>query len=310
MIPQNTKRIVKFLLQVIFSVLALWWIFSTLGAQNIADAFARATFPLILSGVLLYLVAQIFSAWRWAIISKILKFNGRVGYYNQMYFLGMFYNIFLPTGYGGDIVKVLYQASDRKPPSKVFAAMSIFLDRLSGLFALLLVGAVASVGLSAKFGIYGVSMAFAFFIGLSVGIVLLKPLSRYKALPRKLRFILLALRAEGRSFIPVAVLSVIIQALNIFIYAILLSSIGSSLSLSAIAFIYALATIATLLPISVGGLGVREGAWGALSVAFGATAQPAVVASLLYFGVQTICSGLGIFPLFMLKKSENLTNHQ
>lgn len=304
---KKLNKTLKFSLQLIFSAGVLGWLFFKLGVTDIARTFSHLNLVVVAGCVLLYLVAQILSSWRWAAISRMFGFRGAFPHYNSLYFLGMFYNIFLPTGYGGDVVKVLYQAPDRTPPSRTLATLTILLDRFTGLLALLFLGGVASWGLGTQLGIYGSIMAWGFVVCVVLGLVLLRPLSHARFIPRRLRFVFLCLRAKARQFLPIGFVSLVIQILNILIYAWLFHSLGPSLSLLAVGFCYALVTIATLLPVSVGGLGVRESGWAALLIPFGLAPELGVTAGLMYFFVQTLCSLLGLVPFFALKHEKDLT---
>lgn len=295
------KKYLKLALQILFSAGVLWWVAYKLGWHNLTDTFAKISLPVFGLGVGLYLVAQVLSAWRWAVVSQMLGFKGGFWNYNSLYFLGMFYNLFLPTGYGGDVVKALYQSTDRRPPSKIFAAITILLDRLSGLAALLLIGGVASLGLKAQLGMYGALMTWCLVALVVGGIVALFLLPRFAFVPRKLRFMALILRKKWGSLIPVGVLSLIVQLLNIFIYISVFDSLGAQLSFAQVIFAYAVVTIATLLPVSINGLGVRESGWAGLVIAFGAAPTIGFSAGLIYFLVQTVSSLWGLIPFFTVR---------
>lgn len=304
---KNLGKNLRFVLQLLFSAGVLGWLTHKLGAGDIWRTFQHATPGVIAGCVLLYLLAQLLSAWRWASISRMFGYGGDLRRYNSLYFLGMFYNIFLPTGYGGDLVKTFYQAPDRAPPSKVLAALTILLDRFTGFVALLFLGGLASWGLSRELGVYGIIMSWGFVVCVILLVCLLRPLSRWKLLPRKLRFIFLTMQTKSRQFIPIGALSLVIQLLNVGVYLWLFQSLGAPLSFAAVCFCYCLVTIATLLPVSVGGLGVRESGWAALLIPFGLAPELGVTAGLLYFFIQTLCSLLGLVPFFHLKHEKDHT---
>ncbi len=299
------NKSLNFSLQLIFSVVVLWWLTQKLGAKDIAHTFSRMSLPVIGGCVLLYLVAQMLSVWRWASISKMFGFRGEFSKYNSLYFLGMFYNIFLPTGYGGDVIKIFYQAPDRSPSSRTLSTLTILLDRFMGFIALLLIGGLASWGVTKELGVYGAIMSWGFVVCVIVGFAFLRPLSYWSKLPRKFRFIFLTIRAKGFKLFPVAVISFVIQLLNVAIYAWLFHSLGAEISFLGVCVGYSLVTIATLLPVSVGGLGVRESGWAALMIPFGRVPEVGVTAGLMYFFVQTLCSLFGLVPFFTLKHEKD-----
>lgn len=292
-------------LQIFFSAGVLWWVAYKLGWHNLTDTFAKISLPVLGVGVCLYLAAQILSSWRWAIVSRVLGFKGSFWNYNSLYFLGMFYNLFLPTGYGGDVVKVLYQATDRRPPSKIFSAITIFLDRLSGLAALLLIGGIASLELKDQLGMYRVLMCGCLVAMIAGALALLFLLPKFSFVPRKLRFMALIMRKKSASFIPIGLLSLVIQLLNIFIYTMVFQSLAAHLTFAQVVFAYAVVTIATLLPVSINGLGVRESGWAGLVTTFGADPTVGFSAGLVYFLVQTISSLGGLIPFFTVRSRKS-----
>jgi glycosyltransferase 2 family protein len=283
---------------------ALWFLTHKLGAEELMGALSHASWSLLAGCTVLYLITQFLSAWRWMAVARAMNFSGDYRRYLSLYFLGMFYNIFLPTGYGGDVIKLFYQAPLRKRPSKTLAALSIFLDRLAGFVALLFFGGLASLGLSAKVALgWGILLSVLLIVAIVGGMALVWFASRWKKTPRKLRLAALLMRARAKDFWGVGLLSVLIQGLNVVIYAWIFAALGASLSLWQITFGYALVTIATLLPVSVGGLGVRESGWAGMMVAFGEAPAVGVMAGLIYFAVQTISSAFGFWPFWGLRQT-------
>ncbi len=297
-------RISRLPLQIIFSAGILWWLVHKLGAQEVLDAFGRTSWGLLGGCVGLYLLAQGLSAWRWWRISLSVRFGGSFGRYLGLYFLGMFYNIFLPSGYGGDVLKVFYQAPLRLGrPSKRMAALTVLMDRLTGFVAILLLGGMASCGLSARAAVeWGLIMSTLFFLMIVFSVGAVWAVSKWKVIPRKLRVIALLIRSKAAEYAAIVLASLVIQLLNVAIYVWIFASLGLNLSMWAVTFGYAVVTLATLLPVSIGGLGVRESGWAALLVGFGAPAAEGVTAGLVYFAVQTICSGFGLWPFLTTRQ--------
>jgi hypothetical protein len=85
-------------------------------------------------GVLTYAGGQWLSAWRWWLLLRPVRLD--VPYLRMVafYFIGMFFNIFLPTIVGGDAVKAILLARETGAPAR--STMSVFMERNVGLFAL------------------------------------------------------------------------------------------------------------------------------------------------------------------------------
>ncbi|MFH2068075.1 MAG: lysylphosphatidylglycerol synthase transmembrane domain-containing protein [Candidatus Omnitrophota bacterium] len=87
------------------------------------------------------LISAVMLAWRW----KIVILNNRLSFpfLLRLTFIGMFFNNFLPTGAGGDIVKGYYLLKGRE--KKLDLGISIFIDRLIGTLSIMTMGFVASL---------------------------------------------------------------------------------------------------------------------------------------------------------------------
>lgn len=93
----------------------------------------------LLLAALFSLVSAVMLAWRW----KIVTLNNRLSFpfLLRLTFIGMFFNNFLPTGAGGDVVKGYYLLKGRE--KKLDLGISIFMDRLVGTLSIMTMGFVA-----------------------------------------------------------------------------------------------------------------------------------------------------------------------
>jgi glycosyltransferase 2 family protein len=293
----------RVLFQLIFSLCLLVWLCGQLGHTELIENLSKVGISGVVLGVFIYILAQLLSAYRWYLMARPLGFVGQFPKYTGLYFLGMFYNIFLPTGYGGDLVKTMYLAPLRPRRSLSLAAFSVFLDRLTGFLALMLIAGVSACWLGASLSGYSILFAILLLLLTLAGVGTIFWLSRSRRMPRKVRFAALVLRANSRLWLPVGITSLAIQLLNVAIYMFLLQALGVSLSWAAVAFIYAIVTVATLLPLSIGGLGIRESGWAGLLIVFGASPQAGVSAGLIYFFIQTLSSLIGLYPFWTYRGS-------
>src|SRR6266852_2908928 len=126
----------KSLLRIGVSVLLLgllaWWA----DWAKIGDAFARMRVIFWLGAVGVFLVAQLASSVRWRWMAQPLGFTQGPGLFLGYYFVGMFFNLVLPTSVGGDVVRAWYL--DGHSGRRLPAFVSVFADRASGLLVLLI----------------------------------------------------------------------------------------------------------------------------------------------------------------------------
>src|SRR4051812_813708 len=97
----------------------------------------------LLAGILIYAAGQAVSTFKWRLLITPLELAVSYTRLLGFYFTGMFFNLFLPTIVGGDAVKAVLLARETHAPAR--ATMSVFMERNTGLCALLLIAMGASV---------------------------------------------------------------------------------------------------------------------------------------------------------------------
>ena len=291
----DVRRWAGWLTRLCVSAGLLWWLFSRFDLKGILASFQELSPFLWLVAALMYLAAQILSSIRWFILSDALSFPGQWRTYLGFYFVGMYFNLFLPTSVGGDVLKIHFLSRDEG--RRLMAAYSVVGDRLFGLVAMVLLGAGA-VGLRPDI------LPGHFVSALSIGgIVILCGLVGLAFFHKILRGLWpgLAERLSGvfvlcqrpRKIFAVLGLSFCLQALGMYAVALLGGGIGIEIPL---AFYFAslpLINIATAIPISFSGIGVREGTFVFFLGIKGVQPEQALCLGILFFSVQVATSLLG-----------------
>jgi uncharacterized protein (TIRG00374 family) len=131
------------LLKVVVSLGILTYIFTkVIDVRHLWANLKEADVSFIIAGILFYFLVQTLSAWRWYLLVKPqgieISFSKILAYY----FLGMYFNFFLPSAIGGDVFKVYYLNKETGRLSASTA--SVFFDRDIGMGGLLLVATVVS----------------------------------------------------------------------------------------------------------------------------------------------------------------------
>jgi uncharacterized protein (TIRG00374 family) len=250
---------------------------------------------LILAGTVLWSLA-VPSSLRW---SRILDAMGhRLGFRLTfpLVLVGLFFNLTLPSSVGGDAVR-MWKAHRAGLPGTT-AIVSVMIDRLVALAALLLLVLVALPGLfqlttdrTARAGV--VILLALGFIGFAVAMVLDRvpyALRRFRIvrgivqLSAELRRILLV----PRRALPVVLLSLINQGGVVVVVAILARGMGLPVGWLPCLIIVPLAILATVVPISVAGWGVREGAFVTGFGLVGVSSDHALALSVLFGLLNTV----------------------
>jgi uncharacterized protein (TIRG00374 family) len=120
------------------------WLATRADWAAIGHALAGARLGPCLLALAIYAASQVVSSYRWQLLARPLGFTEPLGRFVTLYFVGMFFNLFLPTSVGGDVVRAWLLAG--RSGRRWTAAVSVFSERFTGLLTLLLIACFASVG--------------------------------------------------------------------------------------------------------------------------------------------------------------------
>ncbi|HXI88793.1 MAG TPA: lysylphosphatidylglycerol synthase transmembrane domain-containing protein [Blastocatellia bacterium] len=310
------KKSALLLLKVVFSVGILVYIFTRV--VHISDLWANlreASISYLLAAVAVYLVVQTLSAYRWYLILKPLGIETGFPKILALYYLGMYFNFFLPSAIGGDVFKVYYL---HKETGRLSASTAtVFLDRDVGMGGLLVAATlVAAYGgtrfppdngfllapLFALIGVAFIAANLALFYRPSYNLLhRLLRLFRMKRADERVERLFESVnsyRGEWGLAAVTLVISLGVQFGCAFVNILAASSIGLHTQhgwIDYMVFIPAIGLIG-MIPLSVNGAGWREASYILLfqSVAIGVDAQQAThqaaTLSVLWLGIVIITS--------------------
>ncbi|MGV6847891.1 MAG: lysylphosphatidylglycerol synthase transmembrane domain-containing protein [Marinibacterium sp.] len=304
----------KWIVQVAVSVAILAGLFWYLPKEEILTALGRIRLPDLLTVFVVFVCGHVIAAGKWRIlIGAVISLPVAI----RAHLIGLTGNLCLPGVAGGDAVRaaVAYGAS-RKGGIVIAGGLA---DRMIDTMAL---AALALLGFwLAEGGAGQPSVAWV-----AVAVLILGPLLFFATLPpvldllwRKIpslpaRGLAAKISAEIRDLrktpvrlILLLVLSVGIQALFIALSWHLARAIGLDVAYGAWMFAWAAAKLLAVVPISLGGLGVREAALAAFLAPYGYDAAMVVAAGMLWQVVLWMTGALG-GVLFILTKPRNGTS--
>lgn len=275
----------------------LFWI---LPADAILDALPRIPIGVFCLVFLLFLCSHAAAAAKWwLLLGRAVPFPLAL----KAHFAGLAANLCLPGAIGGDAVRAaMVHGAMRDLPRLAVASIA---DRVIDMIALTAISGVAVLGLSSG-SVHSVLLTKAIIaIGLLVvgviwGVPRLLPLLWTLApkLPaRDLGLkIAAALRELGRRpafFGGILLFSLAIQTTLVSLSWWLALGTGLQVGFAEWSFAWPLAKILAVLPISLGGLGLREMSLAGLLAPFGVDASLVVAAGLAWQGVLWLAGGLG-----------------
>jgi glycosyltransferase 2 family protein len=262
------------ILKLLFTTLLLFLVFKSIDISKISSDLSGMKWKSLVLLLIVCWMGQLLCSERWRILAAALKMDGSYRSFVQMYFAGMFFNIGLPSLIGGDAVKAYILSRKNKKPFHVGLA-SVLQDRAAGLVTLLLYGTIAILlfPLSWRGFPLWVAYLFAWFaVAVALGLAIkgeglyrrfLVPGSR-TPLQKVLRMISEFHQALGScdirksAILRVTLYSFINSALVLWIFQQVTAAAGYRVPIIPFSALYPLVTLATMLPVTLSGLGVRE----------------------------------------------------
>jgi uncharacterized protein (TIRG00374 family) len=313
--PQKILRSWLFLLaRWAVALLILSLLLHLLPVAPLREALARVPLTRLIAVLLIYLVALTGGITKWHIVVNSagaqLKFSASA----QCYTSGLFGALFLPSIIGGDVARLAVGISHSPRPAAVITGNVA--DRFLDVAAQL---TLVSIGLSLLPGslpvslqapakhvlIAGVLAATAF---LSVVLLLLRPLLRGRSIRfrRRIAKVRHAIRSVSRRpqrLLAGWLLGTSVQGTYILLTALLGVSCGLALPLRVWLFAWPLAKIAAVVPITQGGIGVREAALVVLLAPFGAPASQVLATGIVWEGIIITAGLLAGLTAFLLRRA-------
>ena len=293
----RSKRVLGLALRLALSGALIGYLLSRLDRGELWSAIADTQPAGWLLAVLLYLFSQITSGIRWATLARPIGF--RLGWlrFQQLYFEGMFFSLCLPSSIGGDLVKALRLGGAGR--GRILAACTVLADRAAGLLAIVIIGLTALVERTYGLGLVrslaiGVVLLAATLIGTRIMFALLNwPAGRipdHHPIAHMLER-LLPYHHHPYVFWNAIGWSMVVQGLNVLTVIALGHALGLDLPAGAYCVAVPLVSLMTALPISLNGVGVREGGLVWVLAPYGVSEAQGIALGLLWFSV-TVATGL------------------
>jgi glycosyltransferase 2 family protein len=237
-----------------------------------------------------FIVSKILSAIRLDIFFRNINIHLLFIQNIKLYWLGMFYNLFLPGSISGDAYKVIL-LSKRFGAAYKKTTSAVLLDRLSGLLGLgLLLSAYGLVVLKNDF------YAIALIAGAVLAVVMF-----YYALRQWFRDFL-------PGFAPTLLWGIAVQACQIVCLYLIMAALGIPAHITEYVFLFLISSVVAVLPLTIGGLGIREIVFLEGARYFALEQETPVIISLLFYlitMVSSVAGGWFVFKDPLIKKEKD-----
>lgn len=307
-------KIIKTSLKILVSLALLVAMFVLAGPQSIIESISAAKPIFLLSAFVLMLLSTLVASYRWFTVMQALEFRGSLSFYIKSYFKGVFFNQLLPSSIGGDAVRVLNVAS--LGYEKRYAFVGVLVDRGLGIVGIFIVNLIFNNTLSNFLpeDLYHILNVISI-LGIS-GFILFALLHKIIILTKSKWLMILSVPSKALADVLRTPLRCIAQFFLTFTVHILTFAgtymialaLGVNITVEVFMIIMPPIVLLTIIPISLAGWGIREGAMvGFLSFA-DVSKSMAVAISVLY-GLSYVLQGVvGLYFQIKSKKEKVIIN--
>ena len=270
------------LLKILVSAALIYFIFTKLNLEEVLVILKMAKPLYLFIALLLVISSKIMAAFRLNLYFHQLDVRLTQKSNLKLYLLGMFYNLFLPGGIGGDaykgyIIKKTFAVDTKK------AIAVLVLDRLSGLLLIALYTCILALVLqNSQVDDFKILFAIAIPLGIAFFWFLNKKFFNY-VLP-------VLWKSVGYS--------ALVQLFQIISILFIMKALGIETNIIAYLFIFLISSIVSVIPLTIGGIGSREVTFLYGATLLGLDVNTSVSVSVLFFLITAIISLTGIFYHF------------
>ncbi len=310
------RPLLSFTVRAAVTLLALWWIFRSVDLGALARGVREADRGWMIASIGIFFLAQFACIVRWALLVPSHP-AVRWPFLTRSFFVASFFNTLLPTTVGGDVIRSydLIRATGQWRS----ALASVLMDRLVGFFGFILFALAAWMALpAAREDPVIRSSFFAFLAVVAVTFSVLCSRRMWNGMLRPFsRIGLGALGSHAKQFQeslleyfkrPGQLAAAFVVSLGVQLLAILVFAAVSSALRLPIPFLFMMLMVPLLitisqLPISLNGLGIREGAAVILLQRIQVPAEQALALSLICAAIPITSAIIGAF-LFLTRRKK------
>ena len=269
----------KTIIKILFSFILLYFVLSQIDINKLLNILKTSNIFYLFIAFVFFNLSKIVSAIRLNYYFREIGINLSLKENLILYYIGMFYNLFLPGGIGGDGYKAYILNKKYKTKYKKLISALLF-DRISGLVALLFLGGVLFLFSDFKIlplmiiaGVGSVSIYFIFYF-----------------ISKKLNKFLFYFKQT-------TILGLIVQILQLISALFIIYALGN-MPIIDVLVLFLISSIVAVLPITIGGVGVRELTFLYGFNYLGMSADSGVAFSFLFFIITMLSSLIGVSKMF------------
>jgi uncharacterized protein (TIRG00374 family) len=306
--PQK-KDLLILALKLIFSFLILSYILITkVQIKDIPPALANIDLFWLALSFSLHALGLLISAYRWQILIRAQGDSVPLGFLAKSYLVGNFFNLFLPTRFGGDVVRIW--DGSRYSHSILKSSAIVIVERFTGVIILLafaFAAALSRIDMSRNFVVIWVAFLVGF-IGLLSALLFFTPLAsrflekipgkgfwlKFKSKILEFRRVVLVYKDKKRAFFLALFWAFLLQINVILHYYLAGKAFHLEIPLLDYFIFIPIVLLILTLPVTISGLGLREALFILFFAAYGIAEHLAFSFSIIAdFGFTLIIGLIG-----------------
>jgi len=298
--PKARTRLLN-LLKALVTLVLLGVVATTVDLRRVGQALFNVRWSDLLLAFFLYQLGILVRAYRWQALLRGQGVKASLSRLVDLYYVGTFFNSFLPSGFGGDVVRVLEVLQDGTQGGT--AVSTVLVDRLMGLEVLLVMALCALPFCWHIVPWSAATTVLALLGGTTLALCALLSQRLAESLMQRSKWVRKALgqklgnapaswaHYEQRALLRASGASLVFNLLLILAQALLGRAVGVRIALGYFFVFVPIISALLTLPISISGFGVREGGYVLLFGQAGVGAGEATAMSLLFYGLN-LATGL------------------
>lgn len=277
-------------LKIIVSAVLIYFIFTKIELKDVVQTLKKSEPLYLFLALLFFVLSKIISAFRTNLYfhqmgAKVSQLSNL-----KLYLLGMFYNLFLPGGIGGDAYKGYVIQKEYQPGTKKVVS-SLLLDRLSGMLLLFIYACVLALLSKNEF--------FQSFFWLIVAAIPLSVVAFWFV--NKIFFTsTLPVFWKSVSF------SALVQLAQLVCVLFVLKSLSVDTDFIEYLFVFLVSSIVSVIPLTIGGIGSREVTFLYGAKWLGLDESTSIGISFTFFLITALTSLFGVIYHFKKPQLESV----
>lgn len=291
----------RVMVRAMVSVVALAAVASRVSPGEISASFAGLDWRWMIAAVAAVYVSILASVFKWGLLLRSRGHSLPSARLARHYLVGLFFNSFLPTSMGGDVVRTWDAGADLGDSSE--AAASVIAERLIAAVGLALTAAIGLPFVHLEPQVY-FSVAAVFVAGIGLAALFLLPsvsgrIVRGFSVGRFENVAGWVARTAGitgsllRNPRPAGIVLVLSVAFQVTVAAVnwtLFRALGVELSFAHAIICTSIISAVTMVPVTISGHGVREAGYAYFFAFAGVSSAVSVTASVLFFATVAACT--------------------